>query len=81
MYRNLEAEMARNNVSRKDIANSLNVRYATIIDKLKGKYPIKLDEAIKIKNEFFPNFTVEYLFEKESCSNEFREELATKEVV
>ena len=65
MYKNLEAEMVRENVSRKDLAILLNVRYATIIDKLKGRYSFTLDEAFKIKNEYFPHLTFEYLFEVE----------------
>lgn len=62
MYRNLEAEMVRNGVTRKDIAEFLNIRYATIIDKMNGKYQFKLDEALAIKSRFFPNLSIEYLF-------------------
>lgn len=65
MYRNLEAEMARNRLTRKDISNLLNVRYATVIEKLNGKYSFKLEEAFKIKQTFFPDLTVEYLFQLE----------------
>lgn len=65
MYRNLEAEMVREGVTRKNLAEALNVRYATIIDKLKGRYSFTLDEAFVIRNKFFPNLTLEYLFETE----------------
>ena len=64
MYRNLEAEMVRYGVTRNHIAKILNLRYASIIDKLSGKYSFKLDEAFKIQREFFPNLTIEYLFEQ-----------------
>lgn len=73
MYRNLEAEMARHGVKRKDLAELLGVRYATIIDRLNGKYRFYYDEAYKIKKEYFPDLEIEYLF-----SNE---ESATQEVV
>lgn len=63
MYRNLEAEMVRQGITRKDLAQLLDVRYATIIDKLKGKFSFTLDEAFKIKNSFFSNLSFEYLFE------------------
>lgn len=63
MFRNLEAEMVRYGVTKKDIAKLLNVRYGTVIDKFNGKYPFKLIEAIKIKQEFFQNLEFEYLFE------------------
>lgn len=65
MYKNLEAEMAREGVMRKDLAELLNVRYATIIDKLKGRFNFTLDEAFKIRNEYFPHLSLEYLFETE----------------
>ena len=61
-YINLEAEMARKGLSKKDIAETLGVRTATVYDKLKGKHPFTLDEALKIKNKYFPAFTLEYLF-------------------
>lgn len=72
MYRNLEAEMVRKGIDRKDISEFLQVRYATIVDKLSGKYPFKLDEALAVKKKFFPEFSIEYLFEK-------NEEYTTKE--
>lgn len=65
MYRNLLAEMARKNITKKEIANFLDLRVATICDKINGKYSFKLDEAFKIKKEFFPQLSVEYLFEVE----------------
>lgn len=61
-YVNLEAEIARKGLSKKEIAETLGVRLATVYDKLKGKYPFTLDEALKMKNKYFPEFTLEYLF-------------------
>lgn len=66
MYRNLEAEMVRHSISRKDVANFLNVRYATVIDKLSGRYPFRLEEALDIKRELFPKLSIEYLFQSEN---------------
>ena len=65
MYKNLEAEMVRKGISRKDIADVLGVRYGTVIEKLSGKYEFKLKEAFAIKKEIFPNLDIEYLFEKD----------------
>lgn len=65
MYNNLEAEMARNKITRKDLAVVLGVRYATIIDKLKGRSTFTLNEAFKIRDTYFPGLTIEYLFHKE----------------
>jgi DNA-binding XRE family transcriptional regulator len=63
VYRNLEAEMARKGITRKDISSFLNVRYATVVQKLNGKYGFKLDEAFTIKKKFFPDLSLEYLFQ------------------
>lgn len=64
-YPNLEAELARKNIKRKELAELLKVRPATIYDKLNGKYPFTVNEAMTIKNHFFPNLTVDYLFSQE----------------
>lgn len=65
MYRNLLAEMARNDITKKDLADFLGLRYATIVDKTNGKFRFYLDEAFKIKNHFFPDLPIEYLFESD----------------
>ncbi len=64
MYMNLRAEMARNDVTIGDIAKVLDVRYATICDKLNGRFRFYYDEALKIKKHFFPDCSLEYLFER-----------------
>lgn len=68
VYKNLEAEMVRKDVTRKDLAELLNVRYATIIDKLKGRSSFSLNEAFKIRNAYFPHLSIEYLFEVQDKS-------------
>ena len=63
VYKNLEAEMVRNGITRKDISSFLNVRYATVVQKLNGRYKFNLDEALIIKKNFFPELSLEYLFQ------------------
>ncbi|MEK3729658.1 MULTISPECIES: helix-turn-helix transcriptional regulator [unclassified Lysinibacillus] len=65
MYKNLRAEMAREGITMVDISEFLNVRYATVNDKVNGKYRFYYDEALMIKKHFFPQCSLEYLFEKE----------------
>lgn len=63
MYRNLEAEMARHSITKKAMAEVLGVkRYPTLVDKLNGKTPLKIEEAMKIRDTFFPRHTLDYLF-------------------
>ncbi|WP_090775381.1 DNA-binding protein [Shouchella lonarensis] len=72
MLRNLRAEMARIDVKTADIAELLSVRYGTVNDKLNGKTDFSVSHAAKIKNEFFPEQDIEYLFESKEnkpCKN------------
>ncbi len=62
IYKNLEAEMVRKDITRSDLAELLQVRYATIIDKLNGKSSLSFDEALKIKKTYFPKMNLESLF-------------------
>lgn len=62
MYKNLAAEMARKDISKKDIADYLQMRYPTVVDKTNGKSRFYYDEALKIKKHFFPDESIEYLF-------------------
>lgn len=64
MYRNLEAEIARNGFTKKELADKLGMRYATLVDKLNGKYPFYLEQALQIKEVVAPDCELEYLFTK-----------------
>lgn len=66
-YRNLEAELKRKNITKKDLAEAFNLRYATISDKLNGKTRLTLNEAFAIKEKFFPDLSIEYLFDSSVC--------------
>jgi DNA-binding XRE family transcriptional regulator len=70
MFRNLEAEMARKGLKKKHLADFLKVRYATILDKLNGKYAFSYNEALAIKKHFFPDFNLEELFETDEEAEE-----------
>ncbi|RAI79704.1 XRE family transcriptional regulator [Macrococcoides goetzii] len=65
MLTNLEKVRKEKNVSLVDIADVLKVRYQTVSDKINGKSDFKFGEAIIIKNEFFPEYDIEFLFAKE----------------
>lgn len=65
IYRNLESEMVRRKVNRSDLADFLQVRYATVSDKLNGKSNFTFDEALRIKRKYFQKSNLETLFLKE----------------
>lgn len=62
MLSNLKAEMARNGIKPRQIADLLGVRLATVYDKLNGKYSFTFSEALAIKETYFPEENLEFLF-------------------
>lgn len=66
MYPNLNAEMARNNITQIDISKALAINPATVSDKMNGKKDFKLKECKKIIKDLLPNNTIDYLFELKS---------------
>ena len=61
---NLKTQMAIKEISIKQIAKVINVNRDTAGNKLSRKSPITLKEAFLIKNHFFPDLPVTYLFEE-----------------
>lgn len=62
MFKNLEAEMVRKGVSKKEMAALIGVSYNTMRNKINGKQKFFYDEACKIREHFFPELSLEYLF-------------------
>ena len=62
MYRNLIESMKKHKVSQTQIADLLDVRQATVSDKINGYSKFYFDEALKIKKVFFPSYEIEFLF-------------------
>lgn len=64
MYENLERVMKERGITKKALAEFLDVRHATIVDKTNGNSRFLLDEAFKIQEQFFPDLEIKYLFSK-----------------
>lgn len=62
MFMNLKAEMARQKITNKMIADVLEIDPATVSGKLNTYGRLKYAEAEKIKEKFFPDMGIEYLF-------------------
>lgn len=62
MYRNLEAEIARSGVTRKEIANVIGCTVGTVCQKLNGKSAFTLSEAKTIKDFLAVDISIEDLF-------------------
>lgn len=63
MLSNLKAEMARSSVSVGDVAMAVGKSHRTISDRIRGKVTFPIDEAIAVRNMFFPGMDLEYLFD------------------
>lgn len=64
IYPNLRAEMARKDITIQEIATKLNKQGGTISEKFSGKKGFYLREAFAIQRIFFPDLSLEYLFEE-----------------
>ena len=74
MYRNLEAELSRYGIARKDIAAVLGLNVNTVSEKLSNPDRLKLKEAQTIRRTFFPKLTMEYLFDDGELSGKYQRE-------
>lgn len=62
MFKNLQAEMVRRNVTTTAIAKAIRRTEKSTSLKLRGKYPITLPEAVAIRDTFFPGMDLDFLF-------------------
>lgn len=65
-YPILEAEIARRQIKKKDIAEAIGITPRSLSIKLMGKTSFTLNEAFIIRERFFSDMTVERLFEHTS---------------
>lgn len=72
IYPNLAGEIAKAGLSRKRMAEQLGVSHRTFYNWLSGSTVLRYDDAVKIKETFFPESTVEFLFQKKSIESRFQ---------
>lgn len=65
MYSNVKAELARRSLTVIDLSKMTGIRYMSLVNKLNGKAPLKLEEARRIKKALEVDITLEKLFECE----------------
>lgn len=61
MFFNLNAEMARENMTIKTLSERTGINYDSLKNKMSGLTEFKRSEMLLIKNEF-PNCSLDYLF-------------------
>ncbi|CQR23629.1 hypothetical protein BN1356_00001 [Streptococcus varani] len=59
---NIELARKEKGVGMVDMADLLGVRYQTVSDKIKGKYPFTFEETVALQRHFFPEYDLVYLF-------------------
>ena len=64
-YVNLRAEMARGKIGIGQMAKALHISRDTMARKLAGRSPLHLDEAFRMRDQFFPSCSIEALFREE----------------
>lgn len=62
---NLAAEMARYGITLNDVQNVLGCTDKTARNKVNGTTDFYVHEAMKLRDAYFPNMRIEYLFAKE----------------
>lgn len=68
MLHNLISELAVKKITRKKISEETGISQRALYDKINGKTEFTLDEMLVIRDTFFPELTLDYLFEiKESA--------------
>jgi len=65
MLHNLLAEMAKKNIKKKDIAQALDIDNKTLWNKLNGVTQFKATELLAVRDTYFPDCDIEYLFKTE----------------
>ena len=65
-YKNLKAEMGRDDVTIESISELLQIHRNSVANKLNGKTTFSIEEAKAIKTAFFPDYTLDYLFDTEN---------------
>ena len=63
MFNNLIAEMARNKITNEKIAVAIERNPNTVSQKMLGKVEFTRKEMWTIKEKFFPDLSIDYLFD------------------
>lgn len=63
-YKNLKAEMTRRNISVSDIAKAAGKSISATSKNINGKGDLTVEEGLGIRDTYFADLSMDYLFEK-----------------
>lgn len=66
MYPNLNAEMARHNITVMILSERTGIPYSTLAPKVRGEKPVKMAEARLIRDAISDSLTLDYLFAEQA---------------
>lgn len=64
-YLTLVGEMAKNKISNKAVAILLGIHQNSVYNKIKGDSSFSVEEALLIRDNFFPGYDIDELFKTE----------------
>lgn len=67
-FPNLEMEIFKSGLTKKSIAEYLEISPRAFSNKLKNKNQFTINEAQKIQQHFFPSHSLEELFKEDHCN-------------
>lgn len=66
MYQNLKAEMARRNITQKELAKTINMSVSGLSLKMNGETKFTFNDVIAIKKAIGTDMSLEQLFDREA---------------
>lgn len=68
MLHNLISELAIKKITKKKLSDETGISQRALYDKMNGRTEFTLDEMLIIRDTFFPDLTLDYLFEIEESA-------------
>ncbi len=72
MFPNLRAEMARKNITIKEIAEFLGKTDSWLDNRISGKASLPIIDGVRLRNKFFPEIDIEVLFSNSAITPNYQ---------
>lgn len=72
MFPNLRAEMARKNITIKEVAEFLGKTDSWLDNRISGKASLPIIDGVRLRNKFFPEIDIEVLFSNSAITPNYQ---------